>query len=159
MADYVFARGRLLELCQENNIKTETFNSYRDILEFLKMIRNCQQQISIPSILKIGENELNNLGLYLQDATFKNIACFFSYGIEEIYGEQIFESFKKAGLNILHKDSIDEINLENVIHTAFKIPKAVDVLIGIGGGKALDYSKYCASCAGFAFYKRSYFHF
>ncbi|OGI19282.1 MAG: hypothetical protein A2287_05825 [Candidatus Melainabacteria bacterium RIFOXYA12_FULL_32_12] len=103
-----------------------------------------QQQISIPSILKIGEGELNCLGRYLKESSFKSIACFFSEGIEEIYGNQIFECFKKSGINIVHKNIIHEIHIENVIHTAFDIPKTVDALVGIGGGKALDYSKYCA---------------
>lgn len=108
------------------------------------MVKLYQQQISIPSILKIGDDELNNIGKYLKDASFNNIACFFSAGIEEIYGNQIFESFKHSGINVKHKNIIQEIHIENVIHTAFNIPKTVDALIGIGGGKALDYSKYCA---------------
>lgn len=103
-----------------------------------------QQQISVPSILKIGEGELHCLGKYLKEASLKNVACFFSSGIEEIYGNQIFESFKKSNINIVHQNTIEEIHIENVIRTAFSIPKTVDALIGIGGGKALDYSKYCA---------------
>ena len=36
IADYVFARDRLLELCIEIDIKAEKFSSYYDILNFLK---------------------------------------------------------------------------------------------------------------------------
>ncbi|EKE04778.1 MAG: glycerol dehydrogenase [uncultured bacterium] len=103
-----------------------------------------QQQISVPSILKIGEGELNYLGKYLKESSLKNVACFFSAGIEEIYGNQIYECFKKSDINVVHQNTIEEIHIENVIHTAFNIPKTVGALIGIGGGKALDYSKYCA---------------
>ena len=105
---------------------------------------NYLQQISIPSILKIGEGELSYLGVYLREALFENAACFFSAGIEDMFGNQIFASFEKAGIKVIHKDIIDEINIDNVIHSAFNIPKSVNVLVGIGGGKALDYSKYCA---------------
>lgn len=108
-------------------------------------MKNCyQKQISIPSILKIGEGELHNIGSYLQEASFLNIACFFSEGIEDFYGEQIYNSFKEVGINVVHKDVIKEIHIENIISTAFKIPNVVDALVGVGGGKALDYSKYCA---------------
>ncbi|MEI7475224.1 MAG: MtnX-like HAD-IB family phosphatase [bacterium] len=36
LADVVFARGALLQLCNSNNVKSQTFNTYGDILEFLK---------------------------------------------------------------------------------------------------------------------------
>lgn len=36
LADIVFARGDLLKLCKQNNIKTEKFESYNNILEYLK---------------------------------------------------------------------------------------------------------------------------
>ena len=108
------------------------------------MIKFQQKQIFIPSILKIGKGELSNLGNYLKEESFMNIACFFSAGIEELFGEKIFQSLDSNEIKIHHKDIIEEIHIENIIHTAFKIPKNVDALVGIGGGKALDYSKYCA---------------
>lgn len=107
-------------------------------------MRTFQKQINIPSILKIGENELENIGIYLKSASFNNIACFYSAGMEELVGEKINKSLAENSINIVHKDTINEIHIENVIHTAFSIPKDIDTLIGIGGGKALDYSKYCA---------------
>lgn len=108
------------------------------------MIKFCQKQIFIPSILKIGKGELSNLGKYLNDESFTSIACFFSEGIEGIFGGKIFDSIESNSIKVLHKDTIEEIHIENVIHTAFKIPSNVQALIGIGGGKALDYCKYCA---------------
>jgi glycerol-1-phosphate dehydrogenase [NAD(P)+] len=104
----------------------------------------CQKQINIPSILKIAEGELDNIGQYLKEENFSNIALFLSEGIESFLGKKIYESFEKSGIKVCHQDEITEINLENIIHTAFQIPKYVNVLVGIGGGKALDYSKYCA---------------
>jgi glycerol-1-phosphate dehydrogenase [NAD(P)+] len=109
------------------------------------------QQISIPSMLKIGECEINYLGVYLREFMFENIACFFSDGIEELFGKQIFNSFKTSDINVIHKETISQINIESVIHTAFSIPKSINALVGIGGGKALDYSKYCAYILGLPF--------
>jgi len=101
-------------------------------------------QISIPSILKISENELDFIGNHLKEFSLINIAIFYSEGIDRIYGEKIESGLKKSGVNIVHQLTINEINIENIIHTAFSIPKTINALIGIGGGKALDYSKYCA---------------
>lgn len=108
------------------------------------MIKFCQKQILLPSILKISEGELGNIGKYLKEEGINNIAVFFSEGIEDIFGEQIHASIDSSRINILHKNTIADINIDNIIHTAFEIPKNTDALIGIGGGKALDYSKYCA---------------
>lgn len=102
------------------------------------------RQINIPSLLKIGEGKLEKIGKYLSDRKYLKVALFFSDGIEELFGAALCGSLEKYNIQVVHKKIIDDINIENVIHTAFKIPKETDVLLGIGGGKALDYSKYCA---------------
>ena len=38
IADVVFAKDMLLELCKKNNIKTKTFNDFRDILNYIRGI-------------------------------------------------------------------------------------------------------------------------
>lgn len=101
-------------------------------------------EINIPSLLKISENELNKIGRRLNSFGIKNIAVFYSAGIEDIYGKTIDESFKQYNIKVLHKSQIEQVDIENVIHCAFALPKKTEALIGIGGGKALDYSKYCA---------------
>ncbi len=108
------------------------------------MMKFSQKQIFIPSILKIAEREIENTGKYLKDELFNNAALFFSEGIEEIFGEKVYHSLETSGVKVLHRNIISDINIENIIREAFAIPKAVDVLVGIGGGKALDYAKYCA---------------
>lgn len=108
------------------------------------MYRAYEKHISIPSIIKIGEGELHNIGHYLEEAGFKKVACFYSLGIKAMVGESIQQSFKKYGITLTCDDEIDDINIDTIVHRAFTIPKEVDALIGIGGGKALDYSKYAA---------------
>lgn len=100
--------------------------------------------INIPALLKIGSGKLFKIGKYLLDRKFMKVALFFSEGIEPLVAENLYGGFKEFGIEIVHKDNISDINIENVIHTAFKIPSSTNVLLGIGGGKALDYSKYCA---------------
>ncbi|MCL2144269.1 MAG: iron-containing alcohol dehydrogenase family protein [Endomicrobia bacterium] len=102
------------------------------------------KEIRIPSLLKIGSGKIAKIGKYLYDRKYFKTALFFSDGIENIVGEKLYSGFKEYGIEIVRKDFISDINIENIIHTAFKVPQDTDVLIGIGGGKSLDYSKYCA---------------
>lgn len=100
--------------------------------------------INIPSLLKIGNGKINKIGKYLVDRKFMKVALFFSDGIEPLVADRLYGGFKEFGIETVHKADISEINIESVIHTAFQIPPATNVLLGVGGGKALDYSKYCA---------------
>ncbi len=100
--------------------------------------------INIPALLKIGNGKLFKIGKYLFDRKFMKVALFFSQGIEPLVAEKLYAGFKEFGIEIVHKADISDIDIENVVHTAFQIPSSTNVLLGIGGGKALDYSKYCA---------------
>ncbi len=102
------------------------------------------KEINIPSLLKIGNGKIAKIGKYLVDRNFTDIALFFSDGIENIVADKLYSGLEKYNIKIVHKDTISDINIENAIHTAFKIPSTTKVLLGIGGGKALDYGKYCA---------------
>ncbi|MEI7475223.1 MAG: iron-containing alcohol dehydrogenase family protein [bacterium] len=108
------------------------------------MIKPNNLQISIPNLLKIGENEFKNIGKYLLESKFSDIAIFWSPEIDKIFGPDIYKSLKDANINIVKEMFIEEIDIETIVTTAFSIPKRVKVLIGIGGGKALDYCKYTA---------------
>lgn len=102
------------------------------------------KEINIPSLLKIGRGKISKIGKYLSDRGYVKAALFFGDGIEEIVASALYSGFEINGIETVHRDIIKEINIESVIHTAFKIPSDTNVLLGIGGGKALDYSKYCA---------------
>ena len=102
------------------------------------------KEINIPSLLKIGSGKIAKIGKYLIDRNFTQIALFFSDGIENLVADKLYPNLEKYNIKVVHKDSIADINIETAIHTAFKIPSTTKVLLGIGGGKALDYGKYCA---------------
>lgn len=107
-----------------------------------------QNKINIPSLLKIGNGKIRKTGKYLRDRNFNRIAIFFSAGIEPLVAAPLYEGLKEHGIEICHKAEISDINIENVVHTAFKIPARTSALLGVGGGKALDYGKYCAHILG-----------
>lgn len=102
------------------------------------------KQINIPYLVKIGEGKLAKMGRYLVDKNFNNVAVFWAEGIEDIFGPVFTQSLQTYGINILHKQDVKFINIEEVTKVAFNLPSNLDAIIGIGGGKALDFAKYCA---------------
>lgn len=102
------------------------------------------KQIDIPSLIKIGDGKLRKIGKYLVDRGFTEISIFFSEGIEPLVAGPLYEGLAEHNINIIYKYNVSQTDIETIIHTAFKIPQRTSVLLGIGGGKALDYSKYAA---------------
>lgn len=102
------------------------------------------KQIDVPYLLKIGAGKLAKTGKYLSDKELKNIALFSGEGIEKIIGASFFEGLDVSGVNVLFKQTVADIDLEEIAHTAFSLSPSVEAVLGIGGGKALDFAKYAA---------------
>ncbi len=99
-------------------------------------------RISIPAILEVGKGNMLYLGAVIEKAGFSNIVLFFGQGINEMFGEKIVQSFKFQSTKILKIYENDDIDINNIVKTAFTIPAETDVVIGVGGGKVLDVAKY-----------------
>jgi len=108
------------------------------------MMPYTSKQINIPYLMKVGNAKIQKIGKYLFDKDLKNVAVFFSLGMESIVAEDLYVGFGEQGIKVAHKETINDINIEDIVHTAFKLPKETKAIVGIGGGKALDYAKYCA---------------
>ena len=98
--------------------------------------------ISVPSLLKVGSGTLTYLGDFLEENNFKKVVVFFGNGLIQLFGQQVFESLKKSGVEVLHYEELDSTNIEDIIKLAFAIPNETQAVIGIGGGKVIDTSKY-----------------
>lgn len=99
-------------------------------------------RISIPAILEVGKGNLLYLGAVIEKAGFSNIVMFFGQGINELFGDKIKDSFKFQSTKIIKVYENDDIDINNIVKTAFSIPAEADVVIGVGGGKVLDVAKY-----------------
>lgn len=106
--------------------------------------KDTNKQINIPYLLKIGNGKIKKIGKYLFDKDMNNIALFLGEGIENCVGKSLYSGLKKHGIKILHKDTINDIDIDKITHTAFNLPPQINAVIGIGGGKALDFAKYSA---------------
>ncbi len=102
-------------------------------------------RIEIPTIMEVDSNRLVHVGSYIERAGISNVVVFFGEGIRDLFGEVILDSIqKKPSLNLLSTYDYDDIRLESLMSIAFTLPKNIDAIIGVGGGKVLDASKYIA---------------
>ena len=110
----------------------------------MKSTRETSRQINIPYLLKIGEGKIFKIGKYLFDKDMLDIAVFWGEGTENIVGNDFYNGIKAQGINIVYSQVVNDISIENITHTAFSLPPKIKAIVGIGGGKALDYAKYTA---------------
>jgi glycerol-1-phosphate dehydrogenase [NAD(P)+] len=107
------------------------------------MKRNINR-VSIPSILDVGKGNLSNIGYLISKNHFKKVAIYFGSGLLELFGEAVLNSLKKSSVELLTKNEIDDVDMQDIIRHAFAIPKETEAIIGIGGGKVIDAAKYMA---------------
>lgn len=102
------------------------------------------RQINIPYLLKIGYGKISRIGKYLIDKGLSNVALFWGEGMEEVFGGKLYKGFEQHDIEVVCKRDVQFINIEEIDKIAFNLPRNTDAIIGIGGGKALDFAKYCA---------------
>lgn len=105
----------------------------------MKAINN---RISIPSILEVGKGNLSNIGNLIRKGNFNKAGVYFGEGIYELFGETIIASLKETKIQISNIGTVSDIDFQHISIKAFDIENDVDVLIGVGGGKAIDAVKY-----------------
>ena len=98
--------------------------------------------ISIPSVLKIGEGVLDELGPAIRAGGCENVVLYFGNGLIDMFGERVMASCKKAGVNIFEYCELDTVDINDIIDFAFAIDNKVQGVVGIGGGKVIDAAKY-----------------
>ena len=77
--------------------------------------------ISIPTILKVGKNTLENLGSYLKSSGFKNAVLYFGNGLISMFGNEIMDSLKKDGITVLDYMELDTTKIEDIITLILKL--------------------------------------
>ncbi|MBO6015260.1 MAG: iron-containing alcohol dehydrogenase family protein, partial [Lachnospiraceae bacterium] len=109
-------------------------------------------QIAIPTILKVGKGVLGNIGSYIKAGGFTQAVIYFGNGLIDMFGSQVMESFKNEGVHVLEYRELDSVEMDDIIDLAFSIDSKTQVIVGIGGGKVIDASKYAANLRQLPFY-------
>ena len=100
--------------------------------------------IAIPTMLKVVNGVLDSLGDYIASNGMKNAVVYFGDGLIDMFGQRVMDSLKNAGVTVLEYQELTSTKIEDIIELAFSINVKAQVLIGIGGGKVIDATKYAA---------------
>jgi len=101
-------------------------------------------EILVPSLLRIKPGALQKLGKYLHQEGFKNVALFWGEGVESMFSTTITISLAAASVNIVHSETVLTNDIDDAFKSGKSLPYKVDAVVAIGGGKAIDYTKYVA---------------
>ena len=58
-------------------------------------------QIAIPSILKVGNGTLKDIGSDIRSGGMDKAVIYFGNGLIDMFGSQVMESLKNAGVTVL----------------------------------------------------------
>lgn len=103
-----------------------------------------ENQIAIPTILKVEKGAVKNLGSYIKMSGLNNVVIYFGNGLIDMFGYNVMDSMREEGINVLEYREIDTVQIEDLIKMAFSIDAKAQVVVGIGGGKVIDAAKYAA---------------
>lgn len=105
-------------------------------------MKNPQHHISIPTLLDVNEGNLAKIGSLVKKTGKTHVVLFLGDGIRELFGKTVIDSLDGENIEILHIYEEDNNSIDCLLNFAFSIPSTTEMIIGVGGGKVLDISKY-----------------
>src|SRR5215468_9480083 len=109
-------------------------------------------QISVPLLVRIKAGALQRLGLYLARSHLTPAALFHSEGMLPSILDTARQSLREHSIAPALLCEVKEASVEEAVRLRSAVPTSCKALIGVGGGKALDVSKYTASLAGLPYF-------
>jgi glycerol-1-phosphate dehydrogenase [NAD(P)+] len=103
--------------------------------------------IDVPSLVRIKPGALKRIGLYLARAGLTPVALFHSEGLLESILDMARESLRDHGIATALFHEVKESSVEEAMRLLGAVPSSSKALIGVGGGRALDVTKFVASLA------------
>jgi len=109
-------------------------------------------QINVPWLVRIKPGALQRLGLYLARSCLAPVVLFHSEGLLQSILDVARRSLRDQGIATALLHEVKEASVEEAVHLVGTVPPSCKVLIGVGGGKALDVAKFIASLAGLPYF-------
>lgn len=108
------------------------------------------QVIAIPRLIESKYDALNDLPKALKQHGFEKILLTVGRGIEELFKDKINILLNDDSLNVKGPLILEELEVEKIASIAYSIDM-YDVIISMGGGKAIDTGKYVSFLRGIPF--------
>ena len=84
------------------------------------------------------------MGIYAERSGFGRVLLFFSHGLDVSLLKRLTGSLRSSGVEILQQTEVSSVSFEKATELFRQSPVNAEVVIGFGGGKALDVAKYIA---------------
>ncbi|MBS4537885.1 iron-containing alcohol dehydrogenase family protein [Clostridium sp. D2Q-11] len=104
---------------------------------------NRTHRINIPSILESGPDSIERTGYLLNREGLNNIAVFYDKKIKEMFGKNIERILNRENIKF-DTYIIKNNDYSDISNRAFSLPNNIEAIIGMGGGRVIDVSKYIA---------------
>jgi glycerol-1-phosphate dehydrogenase [NAD(P)+] len=105
-------------------------------------------QIDIPTLVRIKPRALRRVGIYLARAAFDRPWILRSEGLPETIVERLHAGLADASVEVGAEREIRDASFEQTAELLSRVPAGCRAIVGVGGGKTLDTSKYVAHLAG-----------
>lgn len=99
------------------------------------------QAIAIPRLIESKYDALNDLAAALKQHGFKKVLFTVGSGIEALFKDKFKAMMDDPDLEVTGPKVMEELNVEALSVLAYSLPR-YDVIISMGGGKAIDTGKY-----------------
>lgn len=100
--------------------------------------------ITIPTLVRIKYGALDRLGVYVARGKFKTVALVMNKGLDEKIVKRAQDVLAQEGIRIIQVTEVVASSFEQAQDVFQTLPHNTGVIIGLGGGKALDVAKYVA---------------
>jgi len=101
-------------------------------------------EISVPSLVRIKPRALYKIGKYLRDEGHTRAVLLWGEGIAEMLRPLVEVSLLSAEIEVVKEMTVSDTDVEALFTMSVELPTSVEVIVAIGGGKAIDIGKYLA---------------
>ncbi len=101
-------------------------------------------QIAIPTLVRMKPGAMDRIGVYAARGGFRHPVLFVNRELDRVFIDRVRSSLSAEGIVVLKEIEISEAGFDVADEVFHALPRQRDLLIGLGGGKALDVAKYVA---------------
>ena len=101
-------------------------------------------QVSIPTLVRIKDGALDRIGIYAQRHHHKHVILLHSHDLLDDLVQRVLQSLRQRGITVVETIPIANNRFEETQRIFVSMHGKLDLIVGLGGGKALDVSKYVA---------------